>query len=94
MCTGVVHMSLQADGNIFVAFEEIPVFGICCPACHDASSYLFVLVLCLEAVVCTQVYVTLHIFYHHVDWVVVCTHRLRLCDVHKKNQTHLPTFIG
>ena len=28
--TGVVHLSLQADGKI--AFEDIPVFGICRPA--------------------------------------------------------------
>ena len=28
--TGVTHMSLQADGKI--AFEEIPVFGVCRPA--------------------------------------------------------------
>ena len=28
--TGVVHMYLQADGK--VAFEDIPVFGVCCPA--------------------------------------------------------------
>ena len=31
--TGVVHLSLQADGK--VAFEDIPVFGECCPAGHD-----------------------------------------------------------
>ena len=30
--TGVVHLSLQADGK--VAFEDIPVFGVCRPACH------------------------------------------------------------
>ena len=41
--TGVVHLSLQADGK--VAFEDIPVFGVCRPACHDSSLYLFVLVL-------------------------------------------------
>ena len=29
--TGVVHLSLQADGK--VAFEDIPVFGVCRPAC-------------------------------------------------------------
>ena len=46
--TGVVHLSLQADGK--VAFEDIPVFGVCRPACHDSSLYLFVLVLFLEAV--------------------------------------------
>ena len=47
--TGVVHMSLQADGK--VAFEDVPVFGVCRTACHDSSLYLFVLVLFLEAVV-------------------------------------------
>ena len=46
--TGVVHLSLQADGK--VAFEDIPVFGVCRPACRDSSLYLFVLVLFLEAV--------------------------------------------
>ena len=38
--TGVVHLSLQADGK--VAFEDIPVFGICRPVCHDSSLYLSV----------------------------------------------------
>ena len=38
--TGVVHLSLQADGG--VAFEDIPAFGICRPACHDSSLYIFV----------------------------------------------------
>ena len=52
--TGVVHLSLQADGK--VAFEYIPVFGVCRPACHDSSLYLFVLVLFLEAVVLSQVH--------------------------------------
>ena len=33
--TGVVHLSLQADGK--VAFEDIPVFGVCRPTCHDSS---------------------------------------------------------
>ena len=47
--------SLQADGK--VAFEDIPVFGVCRPACHDSSLYLFVLVIFLEAVVLSQVHV-------------------------------------
>ena len=59
--TGVVHLSLQADGK--VAFEYIPVFGVCRPACHDSSLYLFVLVLFLEALVLSQVHVALDIFY-------------------------------
>ena len=46
---GVVHLSLQPDGK--VAFEHIPVFGMCRPACHDSSLYLFALVIFLEAVV-------------------------------------------
>ena len=33
--TGVVHLSIQADGK--VAFKDIPVFGVCRPACHDSS---------------------------------------------------------
>ena len=37
--TGVVHLSLQADGK--VAFEDIQVFGICCPACHDSSLQVY-----------------------------------------------------
>ena len=57
--TGVVHLSLQADGN--VAFEDIRVFGVCRPACHDSSLYLFVLVLFLEAVALSQVYVAFNI---------------------------------
>ena len=91
--TGVVHLSLQADGN--VAFEDIPVFGVCRPACHDSSLYLFVLVLFLDAVVLSQVHVAWDIFYQrivHVYRSVVYNHQLCLCDVHLK--THSPTFIG
>ena len=91
--TGVVHLSLQADGK--VAFEDIPVFGVCRPACHDSSLYLFVLVLFLEAVVLSQVHVAWDIFYQHIVHVyrgVVYNHHLCLCDVHLK--THLSTFIG
>ena len=33
--SGVVYLSLQADDN--VAFEEIPVFGFCRPACNVSS---------------------------------------------------------
>ena len=91
--TGVVHLSLQADGK--VAFEDIPVFGVCRPACHDSSLYLFVLVLFLEAVVLSQVHVAWDIFYQHIVHVYggfVYNHHLCLCDVHLK--THLSTFIG
>ena len=81
--TGVVHLSLQADGK--VAFEDIPVFGVCRSACHDSSLYLFVLVLFLEAVVLFQVKVAWDIFYQHIVQVyrgVVYNHHLCLCDVH------------
>ena len=91
--TGVVHLSLQADGK--GAFEDIPVFGVCRPACHDYSLYLFVLVLFLGAVVLSQVQVALDIFYQHivhVYWGVAYNHHLCLCDVHLKN--HSPAFIG
>ena len=73
----VVHLSLQADGK--VAFENIPVFGVCRPACHDSSLYLFVLVLFLEAVMLSQVHVVMDIFYRHVVHVyrgVVYNHHL------------------
>ena len=91
--TGVVHLSLQTDGK--VAFEDIPVFGVCRPACHDSSLYLFVLVIFLEAVVLSQVHVALDTFYQHIVHVyrgVVYNHHLCLCDVHLK--TNSPTFIG
>ena len=51
--TGVVHLSLQADGK--AAVEDIPVFGVCRPACHDTPLYIFDLVHFLEAVVLSQV---------------------------------------
>ena len=75
--------------------EGVPVFGVCRPACHDSSLYLFVLVLFLEDVVLSQVHVALYIFYQHtvhVYWGVVYNHHLCLCDDHLK--THSPTFIG
>ena len=83
--TGVVHLSLQADGK--VAFEDIPVFGVCRPACHDSSLYLFVLVLFLEAVVLSQVHVAWDIFYQHIVHVYrgvvynhhLCHHRDTIC---------------
>ena len=85
-------MSLQADG--MVAFEDIPVFGVCRPSCHASSLYLFVLVLSLEAVVLSQVHVALYIFYQHIVHVyrgVVYNHNLCLCNGHLK--IHSPTFI-
>ena len=84
---------LQADDK--VAFEDVPVFGVCRPACHDSSLYLFVLVLFFEAVVLSQVHVALDIFYQHIDhvyWGVGYNHHVCLCDVHHK--THSSTFIG
>ena len=90
--TWVVHLSLQADGK--VAFEDIPVFGICRPACHNSSLYLFVVVLFLEAVVLSQVHVALDILYQHIVHVyrgVVYNRHLCFCDVHLK--TNSPTFI-
>ena len=62
--TGVVQLSLQVDGK--VAFEDIPVFGVCRPACHDSSLYLFVLVLFLAAVALPQVYLDVNMFYQHI----------------------------
>ena len=91
--TGVVHLSLQVDGK--VAFEDVPVFGVCRPACHDSSLYLFVLVLFLDAVALSEVCVAFYIFYQHIVNVyygVVYNHHVCLCDVHLK--THSPTFIG
>ena len=46
-------MSLQADGML--AFEDIPMFDVCRPVCHDSSLYIFVVVLFLEAVLLSQV---------------------------------------
>ena len=65
--TGVVHLSLQADGK--VACEDIPVFSICRPACHDSSLYLVVLVIFLEAVVLSPVHVALDISNQHIAHV-------------------------
>ena len=63
--TGVVHLSLQADGK--VAFEDIPLFGYAAqPSCHNSSFYLFTLALFLEAVLLFQVCVAFNIFYPHI----------------------------
>ena len=67
------------------------------PAMHDASLNLCILVIFLEAIVLPQegLYVAFNIFCLHIihlDWGVVYSHHLCLCDVHL--QTHLPTFIG
>ena len=84
--TGVVHLSLQVDGK--VAFEDVPVFGVCRPACHDSSLYLFVMVLFLDAVALSEVCVAFYIFYQHIVNVyygVVYNHHVCLCDVHLKS---------
>ena len=91
--TQELYTCLQADGK--VAFEDISVFGVCHPACHDSSLYLFVLVLFLDAVVLSQVHVAWDIFYQHIVHVyrgVGYNHHLCICDVQLK--THSSTFIG
>ena len=62
--------------KVKVAFEDIPVFRVRRPACHDSSMYIFVLVLFIEDVAMFQVYVVLNIFYQHivkVYWVLSTT---------------------
>ena len=44
----------------------IPVIGVCRPACHDSSLYLFALIYFLETVVLSEVHVALNIFYQHI----------------------------
>ena len=66
-----------------------------CMAYAAQPAMILVLVVFLEAVVLSQVYVAFNIFYQHivhVYWGVVYNHHLYLCDVHL--QTHLPTFIS
>ena len=83
LCTNYViavvvglHLSLRADGKD--AFEDIPMSDVCRPACHDSSLYLFVLVIFLDAVVLSRVYVAFDIFYQHIVhvywWGVICNH--------------------
>ena len=71
-------MSIQAHGK--VAIEVIPMSGVCRPACHDSSVYLFVMVLYFEVVVLPQVGPC--IFYHHTVHVYcsVYNHQHFLCD--------------
>ena len=86
--TGVVHLSPQADGK--VVFEDVPVFGVCRPACHDSSLYLFVLVLFLEAVVLSQAHVALDIFYQyiiHANLGVVYNHHLCPIRLHSSDSS-------
>ena len=86
---GVVHLSLQADGR--VAFEDIPVFGVCRTACHDSSLYLFVLVLFLvDDDALSRVCVDFNIFCQHIVHIyrgVVYNHHLCLCGAHLKTQS-------
>ena len=67
----LVHMCLQADGN--VAFEDTsyPGFGVCRSACYDSSLYIFVLVTFREAVVvCVYVsHVYMHVAYKETRWL-------------------------
>ena len=68
-----------------VAFEDIPVFGVCRSACHDSLLYLFVLVLFLDAVVLSQVHVAVNIFYQHIVHVyrgLVYNYHIFLCHIH------------
>ena len=71
----VVHASLQINGK--VAFEDITLFrwfGVCRPASHDSSLYLFVLFLVSEAVVCLRyaycstcsITILFNMFHHHI----------------------------
>ena len=74
---GVVHLFLQADGK--VAFEDIPVFGICRPAYHNACCHKYALFVCRHIV--------------HVDCGVVYNHHLRLYAIFIFLPS-MPTFIG
>ena len=80
------------QANVKVAFEEIPVFCVCRPACQNSSLYHFGLVLIHEAVVLPLVYVAFSVFYQHIVHVhccVVYNNHILLCDFHLR--THLPT---
>ena len=59
-----------SSGSCKVAFEEIPVFGLRRSECLDYSLYLYTLVLLLEAIVLSQVYVAFDMFYLHIAHVV------------------------
>ena len=70
------------------------MFGVCGPASHAFSLYMyvFVLVLILDAIVSSEVYVTFNIFYQHIDhvyWGVVDDHRLSSLSLDIHLQTHL-----
>ena len=56
----------QAASLFCACLLSVHVFGIHRPTSHDSSLYLFVLVLFHEAVVSSQVHVTLDIFYQHI----------------------------
>ena len=76
-------------------FEDIPVFGVCRPACRESLLYLVVLVLFLEAEVLSQAHVTLHLFYQHIVRVYtgVYNHHLCLCDFHLKTFIYFPRLV-
>ena len=86
--TGVVHMSLQADGK--VAFEDISL-------CLAYAAQPAVILHCISLswfFSSRLVHVPFNIFYQHIVHVqltVVYNHHLYLCDVHLK--THSSTFI-
>ena len=91
--TGVVHLSLQADGKVAFMISRCLAYAAqpaMIPRCISLSWFFF-----LEAVVLSQVHVAWGIFYQHIVHIyrgVVYNHHLCLCDVHLK--THLSTFIG
>ena len=90
--TGVVHMSLQADGK--VAFEDI---SLCLTYAAQPAMILHCISLSWffsSRLVLSQVHVSFNIFCQHIVHVqlaVVYNHHLYLCDVHLK--THSSTFI-
>ena len=66
--TGVVHMSLQADGKD--TFEDIPVFRVCRPAYNDSSVHLVVRVLFLDALVLPHVCIAFKMCCQHIVHVL------------------------
>ncbi len=56
ICHSWQHKSCTpiSSGRWQGAIEDIPVFGVCRPACHDSSLYLVVLVIFLEAVMLSK----------------------------------------
>ena len=95
LCICEILARKVTNNNIRTCHYIQNVFGICRPACHDSSLYLFVLVLFLEAVVVSQVHVALAIFYQrivHVYRGVVYNRDLCFCDVHLKTHSPILSF--